>query len=441
MTSLIDEFSHDVEVEQNVLCQISLENTLYYTPDLTEDLFYRQAHRIVFRAIANLIEQKVCVDCITLKDELEKMGKIEDVGGLATVLHILTKYPTAAGFQDHLDILKQHSLRRKLYKCLGECMFLAKEPGDVFEISNNIQSKILSITTTDLKKDALESYNEKTASDIMELSEAASRDFEILSTGFTDVDKYTNGLNKSDLIILGGRPAMGKTAFALNITRNLAEAGKRVLFVSLEMSGKELRHRIHASRIKGDSSKVRNPKTIDEKEWERYYSLPDHPFPGDINTFEESDGTVRSIKSYAMKLEHEGGLDAIIVDYLQLMNDPSKNHRDRYLEISAISRGLKMLAREMNIPVLALAQLNRTLETRTCKRPLLSDLRDSGGIEQDADIVMFIHSEQYYTPETEDPSTEIIIAKNRHGSVGTAKLYFDKKTQTFWNYTEQFPDK
>ncbi len=435
----------NIEAEQSVLGAMLIEKEAI--PKVMEILrdtdFYREAHRVIFNAMLELYNKNEAVDMITVTEILKRDNKLEDVGGIAYVTSLAKAVPTAANVTYHASIIEEKSILRQLVSVSTQIASMGYEANDdVKNIIDSAESKILEIS------------NRKKTADFTPINEIVLDSFKSiealmgnkngltgLPTGFEDLDNLTSGLHGSDFIILAARPSMGKTAFALNVVQNVAiraakkvgGAPKTVAFFSLEMSKEQLVQRMLCAEANIDSQRLRIGELRDE-DWAMLINTADTLSSANIYIDDTAGITAMDMRSRARRLKAEHGLDLIVVDYLQLMQGSGKknNSGDRQQEVSEISRSLKALARELDVPVIALSQLSRSVEARQVKRPMLSDLRESGSLEQDADIVAFLYREDYYNPETENKNiTELIIAKHRNGPVDTVNLFFHKQYTKF----------
>lgn len=435
----------NIEAEQSVLGAMLIEKEAI--PKVMEILrdtdFYREAHRVIFNAMLELYNKNEAVDMITVTEILKRDNKLKDVGGIAYVTSLANTVPTAANVTYHASIIEEKSILRQLVSVSTQIASMGYEANDdVKNIIDSAESKILEIS------------NRKKTADFTPINEIVLDSFKSiealmgnkngltgLPTGFEDLDNLTSGLHGSDFIILAARPSMGKTAFALNVVQNVAiraakkvgGAPKTVAFFSLEMSKEQLVQRMLCAEANIDSQRLRIGELRDE-DWAMLINTADTLSSANIYIDDTAGITAMDMRSRARRLKAEHGLDLIVVDYLQLMQGSGKknNSGDRQQEVSEISRSLKALARELDVPVIALSQLSRSVEARQVKRPMLSDLRESGSLEQDADIVAFLYREDYYNPETENKNiTELIIAKHRNGPVDTVNLFFHKQYTKF----------
>lgn len=441
----------NIEAEQSVLCAmlISKEAIAKVTEILNSDDFYREAHRVIFNAMLELEHKNEPVDLITVTDLLKKENKLDDVGGIAYITSLSNLLPTAANVKYHADIVAEKSVLRQLVKVSTEIAAMGYEASeDVSEVIDRAESRILEISNRKKRTDftPISSVLMNSVQDIEKLLNNKGG-LTGLPTGFTDLDKLTSGLHSSDFIILAARPSMGKTAFALNVVQNVAlRAHKKiggeprsVAFFSLEMSKEQLVSRMLCAEANIDSQRLRIGEMAD-KDWDSLWNACDSMSKAKIFIDDTPGITAMEMRSRARRLKAEHGLDLIVVDYLQLMQGSGKKNSsgDRQQEVSEISRSLKALARELDVPVIALSQLSRGVEARQVKRPMLSDLRESGSLEQDADIVAFLYREDYYNPETENKNiTELIIAKHRNGPVDTVNLFFHKQFTKFVGFAKR----
>ncbi len=440
----------NIEAEQSVLgaMLIDKEAIAKTSEILNSEDFYREAHRVIFNAIMELYNKNEAVDMITLTDILRRDGKLEDVGGIAYVTSLANAVPTAANVKYHADIVAEKSVLRQLVRVSTEIAAMGYEAGeDVNVLVDKAESRILEISNRKKRSD-FTPIGDVLMDSVQSIEKLLNNKGGLtgLPSGFTDLDRLTSGLHPSDFIILAARPSMGKTALALNIVQNVAlrahkKVGgepKSVAFFSLEMSKEQLVNRMLCAEAQIDSQRLRIGE-LNDKDWEGLWNACDEMSKAKIYIDDTAGITAMEMRSRARRLKAEHGLDLIVVDYLQLMQGSGKRSTsgDRQQEVSEISRSLKALARELDVPVLALSQLSRGVEARQIKRPMLSDLRESGSLEQDADIVAFLYREDYYNPETENKHTELIIAKHRNGPVDTVNLYFHKQFTKFVGFSKR----
>ncbi len=434
----------NIEAEQAVLgaMLIDKEAIAKVSEILTSTDFYRESHRVIFNAMLELYNKNEAVDMVTVTEILKRDNKLEDIGGIAYITSLANAVLTAANIKFHADIVAEKSVLRQLVRVSTEIAAMGYEGNeDIGIMLDTAESRILEISNRKKKADFTPIYDVLMES-VQNIEKLLTNKGGLtgLPTGFTDLDKLTSGLQASDFIILAARPSMGKTALALNIVQNVAlRAHKKVggeprsvAFFSLEMSKEQLVNRMLCAEAGIDSQRLRIGE-MGDKDWNSLWTACDAMSKAKIYIDDTAGITAMDMRSRARRLKAEHGLDLIIVDYLQLMQGSGRrnNSGDRQQEVSEISRSLKALARELNVPVLALSQLSRGVEARQVKRPMLSDLRESGSLEQDADIVAFLYREDYYNPNTENKHTELIIAKHRNGPVETVNLFFYKQFTKF----------
>ena len=401
---------------------------------LKADDFYREAHRLVYDAMLELAGNGEPVDLVTLTEALRKKEILEKIGGISFLTQLANYTPTAANIVYHAKIVKEKSELRHLIDAATEIASAAYEATDeVTDIMDDAEKKILAIAGSQ-STGGFEPIKDIVinAIDHVESIYESKGGLTGIGTGFKDLDAMTSGLQKSDLVLVAARPSMGKTAFTLNIATHAAMNGSTVAFFSLEMSKEQLVQRMLCSEGGIDSQRLRTGK-LDDKEWQELIKTADKVSKAKLFIDDTAGISVMELRSKARRLKAEHGLDLIVIDYLQLMQGRSKGgDNSRQQEISEISRSLKALARELDVPVVALSQLSRSVESRTVKKPMLSDLRESGSLEQDADIVMFLYREDYYDQETEKKNiTEVMISKHRNGPIGSIELFFQKEFTKF----------
>ena len=426
----------NLDAEMSLLGAVLIDEEVL--ADITEHVkpkdFYDKRHAVIFDAMMRLYEKNKPVDLLTLTDELKRKKELETIGG-STYLTELTNYvPTAAHAESYAEIVAQKAVRRRLIKASGEISELGyDEETSTQELLQQAEAELFSVSDQSLKQDltSLESILTDSFDRLEELhrNKGALRG---VRTGYRDLDNMTAGLQRSDLIVLAARPAMGKTTLVTNLAYNVATIAKQpVLFFSLEMSKEQLVDRMLADASGVDSWNIRTGNLSDEdfsKLSEAMGEMSEAPI-----FIDDTPGlSVLEMRTKARRAAHDHPLGLIIVDYLQLMQGSGRSDGNRVQEVSEISRGLKLIARELDVPVIALSQLSRSVESRSPQIPQLADLRESGSIEQDADIVMFIYREAYYNPDTERENiTDLIIAKHRNGPVGKVELYFHPERLRF----------
>lgn len=427
-----------VEAEQAVLGAMLIEREAIskVAEFLRPEDFYREAHRLIFSTAVELFNRNDAVDLITTIEHLRKEDKLEGAGGIAYVSSLANSVPTAANVLYHARIVEEKSLLRQLINAATNIAGMGYEANEeVGNILDSAEKLILDVSGrkigsefTPIKSIIFDAFDR-----IQGLYESKGG-ITGLASGFKDVDKLTSGLQPSDLILIAARPSMGKTAFVLNIASHVAIREKgTVAFFSLEMSKEQLVQRMLCAEAPIDSQRLRIGD-LEGKDWQKLVSAADRLSSAPVFIDDTAGITVLEMRAKARRLKIEHDLKLIIIDYLQLMqgSGKSKGGENRQQEISEISRSLKGLARELGVPVIALSQLSRSVESRQVKKPMLSDLRESGSLEQDADIVAFLYREDYYNPETDKKNiTDVIIAKHRNGPVDTVQLFFHKQFTKF----------
>lgn len=415
-----------VLIDDEVLADISEHVT-------TKD-FYDKRHGLIFGAMMRLYERHKPIDLLTLTEELKKKKEFETIGGSSYLTELTNYVPTSAHAEAYAELVAQKAVRRRLIKASADISELGfDEDTTTQELLERAEAELFSVSDQSLKQDLVSIESILTDSfDRMEELHRNKGQLRGVPTGYRDLDNMTAGLQRSDLIILAARPAMGKTTLVTNLAYNVATIAKQsVLFFSLEMSKEQLVDRMLADAAGVDAWNIRTGNLSDEdfsKLSEAMGEMAEAPIfiddtPG-LSTLE--------MRTKARRAAHDAPLGLVIVDYLQLMQGSSRSDGNRVQEVSEISRGLKLIARELNVPVIALSQLSRSVENRSPQIPQLADLRESGSIEQDADIVMFIYREGYYNPETDRENiTDLIIAKHRNGPTGKVELYFHPERLRF----------
>ena len=436
---------HDIEAEQAVLGSMLTDKdaVIAAMETLKPESFYREDDKAIYEAMQNLYNRAEPVDLITLKNELETMSKLEQVGGLEYLANLPEKAPTSANVQKYISIVDEKAMLRSLIKTANELVDLGySQTEDVEDIMDHAEKKIFDIMQKKNQK-GYSPIKDVLVESFTKLEELYNRKQHItgVPTGFTDLDYRTAGLHGSELILLAARHAMGKTAFVLNIAANAAIRGKTgVAIFSLEMSKDQLVNRMLCSEAMVDSNKMRTGK-LEEDDWGKLASAIGPLSESNIFIDDTPGITVMEIRTKCRKLKLEKNIGLVIIDYLQLITGNSKKGGSREQEISEISRSLKILAKELNVPVIALSQLSRAVEQRPDHRPMLSDLRESGAIEQDADIVMFLYRDDVYNKESEKKDiAEVIIAKQRGGSTGTVDLLWMGNYTKFVNLETRYDD-
>ncbi|MFZ2126386.1 MAG: replicative DNA helicase [Candidatus Microsaccharimonas sp.] len=427
---------------QNLDAEMSLLGAVLIDEETLADIsehvtpkdFYDKRHGIVYEAMMRLYEKHKPVDLLTLTEELSRKKELETIGGSAYLTELTNYVPTAAHAEAYAELVSQKAIRRRLIKASGDISELGyDEETSTQELLEQAEAQLFSVSDQSLKQDLVSIESILTESfDRMEELHRNKGSLRGIRTGYRDLDNMTAGLQRSDLIILAARPAMGKTTLVTNLAYNVATIAKQpVLFFSLEMSKEQLVDRMLADASGVDAWNIRTGNLSDEdfsKLSEAMGEMAEAPI-----FIDDTPGvSVLEMRTKARRAAHEQPLGLIIVDYLQLMQGSGRSDGNRVQEVSEISRGLKLLARELNVPVIALSQLSRSVESRSPQIPQLADLRESGSIEQDADIVMFIYREAYYNPDTDRSNiTDLIIAKHRNGPTGRVELYFHPERLRF----------
>ena len=434
---------HSNEAEQSVLGGLLLDNLAWDRAAdlLSESDFYRHEHRLIYAAVGALVGASKPADVITVFEQLQSQGKAADCGGLAYLNALAQSVPSAANMRRYAEIVRERAILRKLIAASDEIATTAfnTEGRPVSQILDEAEGRIFRIGEEGSRNrqgfQGIDKLVVELLDRVNELHENGAEDVTGVRSGFYDMDRMTAGLQKGDLIVLAARPSMGKTAFALNIAEHVAvNEGLPVLVFSMEMGAAQLALRMVGSLGRIDQSGLRTGRLKNE-EWERLAEAVDRL--GRVQLFIDETPALNSaeLRARARRMARQfGQLGLIVVDYLQLMSGSSTSEENRATEIGEISRGMKALAKELQCPVIALSQLNRSVESRNDKRPMMSDLRESGAIEQDADVIMFIYRDEYYNKDSKEPGVaEIIIAKQRNGPVGTLRLTFLKPLTRFDN--------
>ncbi|MBZ5199612.1 replicative DNA helicase [Planomicrobium chinense] len=427
---------HNHEAEQSVIGAIFLEpQSLISVAEIVmpED-FYRIAHQKIFQTMLNLSDHGKAIDVVTVTEELSAKKELEDVGGLSYLTEIANAVPTAANVAHYAHIVEEKSLLRRLIRVATSIV------EDGFTREDEVQALL-----AEAEKKMMEVSSRKNAGDFIHIKDVLVKTYDNIEllhtrkgdvtgipTGFRDLDKITAGFQRNDLIIVAARPSVGKTAFALNVAQNVAtKTDENVAIFSLEMGAEQLVMRMLCAEGNIDAQVMRTG-ALQNEDWRKLTMAMGSLSNAGIFIDDTPGIRVNDIRAKCRRLKQEYGLGMIMIDYLQLIQGPGKSGENRQQEVSDISRSLKGLARELEVPVIALSQLSRGVEQRQDKRPMMSDLRESGSIEQDADIVSFLYREDYYDKETEDQNMiEIIIAKQRNGPTGTVKLAFVKEYNKF----------
>lgn len=432
---------HSVEAEQSVVGGLLLDNSTWdqIGDAVCEEDFYRREHRMLFRAITDLAAQGIPFDVVTLSERLSKTGELEAAGGFAYIATLAKDTPSAANIAAYARIVREYSVVRQLIRVgtqIADSGFNTEQRTSA-ELLDNAEKLVFEIAEQGSRgRQNFVSIKNLLTKAVDRIDTLFQLDNPItgVPTGYTDFDDMTSGLQPSDLIIVAGRPSMGKTTFAVNIAENAAiKHNLCVAVFSMEMPGEQLAMRMMSSLGRIDQHKLRTGK-LEDDDWPRLTSAVGllaeaKMFIDDTPALSPAD-----LRARCRRLKREHGLDLVVIDYLQLMQVPGFKE-NRTGEISEISRGLKSLAKELKVPIIALSQLNRSLEQRPNKRPVMSDLRESGAIEQDADVIVFIYRDEVYNEDSPDKGTaEIIIGKQRNGPIGTARLTFLGQYTRFENF-------
>lgn len=430
---------HSLEAEKSTLGSLLIdkEAIMKIADLLAPDDFYHESHGQIYAAIFDLYDRRTPIDLLTLRNLLEERKQLEGIGGASYLASLAEEVPTSTHVYQYGLIVKNKSTLRKLIKAGNEITGLGfNETDPLEELLEQAEKSLFGVSQTFLKdrfvhiKEVLNSTYDK----VTELHDPATKDkYRGVPTGFHDLDNILSGFQPSDLVILAARPSMGKTSFALNIAQNVAKKGYSVGIISLEMSKEQLVERMFCSLLEVDSWKLRTGQ-LTEDDFMRIGNVMDELYSMKIFIDDSVGNSIAELRAKARRLQMEHGLHFLIIDYLQLMSAGKAgfNQTNRVQEISEISRSLKALARELRIPIIALSQLSRAVELRPSKIPQLSDLRESGAIEQDADVVMMMYREDYYEEDTERPGvTDIFVRKHRNGPTGRVEVAFKKEQMRF----------
>ncbi|WP_373368744.1 replicative DNA helicase [Clostridium weizhouense] len=426
-----------IEAEQSVIGSMIIDKTAIAKTleHLEEEDFYRDGHKIIFRAILDMFKKDIAIDLVTLLEHLKSIDMLERAGGVTYISEISSSVPTTANLTSYIKIVEEKSILRKLIKASTSIIEESyNKQGEVEDVLDIAEKKIFDIAEKKTSKD-FEPLSDVLERGFLEIERLFNNRGEItgVGSGFSDLDAKTSGFQKGDMVLIAARPSMGKTTFALNIAEHAAlREGKSVVIFSLEMSKEQLAYKLLCSEANVDMLRLRTGE-LDDKDWENIAKATGPLSKAKVYIDDTAGVSVMEMRSKCRRLKMEYGIDLIVIDYLQLMSGSSGSD-NRQQEVSEISRSIKALAKEMECPVIALSQLSRAPEQRADHRPMLSDLRESGSIEQDADVVMFLYRDEYYNKETEDRNmAECIIAKQRNGPVGTAKLAWLGQYSKFGN--------
>ena len=432
----------DIEAEMSVLgvSFLNKESLEKISDEVTEDMFYSDKNRTIFKAIINLYKNGDPIDLTTVKAELDKKKSLNEIGGITYLMEVIDSVVTAANLSYYIKILKEHAIRRNLINTATDIVTSAYSDENISGLLDDAERTILNVVRVRQTSEFVPIHEilRRAQERLEELAKSKS-DITGIRTGFYDLDKATAGLHGGELIILAARPGMGKTAFALNIATNAAfSTDKAIAIFNLEMSAEMLVNRMIASVGGIDSHKLSTGR-LEHNDWKRYNEAMSKL--GNTNIFIEDNASITApeIKAKCRRLARSpSGLGLVVIDYLQLVTTGSNRIESRQVEVSEISRSLKTMALELDVPVIALAQLSRSVDKRENKEPALVDLRESGSLEQDADLVLFLNRKDYYEAKTEKKETivpiDVIIAKHRKGSTGLYRLLFELNMSNFKNY-------
>lgn len=429
---------HDLEAEMSLLGSMCLSReaigeVLPILPRGETHRFFHAPHRVIFEVLVDLYDRNEPIDLVTVKNELQRRNVLEEVGGTGYLVRLAETVPTWVNAAYYARIVRDKSLLRELIEAAGRIIDTAyADNGEAREILDRAEQYLFAVTDQRITRQAdfVRSLIEES---FAQLEQADGTLLTGLGTGFTQLDEMTCGLQPGELIIVAARPSMGKTAFGLCVAEHMAvDAGRPVAFFSMEMSRQQVAQRILCARGGVDSHRLRRGMLSDE-EIQRLHAVAEDLLPAPLLIDDTPSMSLLELRAKARRLKSQHNIEAVFVDYLQLMHVPGAESRQQ--EIATVSRGLKGLARELHIPVIALAQLNRQVESREGNRPRMSDLRESGAIEQDADVVLLLHREEYYHPDDESVrgKAEIIVAKQRNGPTGTVHLHFNRRLTRFAN--------
>lgn len=428
----------DLEAEQSVLGAIIIKPEIAYDvmAKLRADDFYRQSHRLTYQVLERMTRQKTPVDIVSITEELRKDGSLDKVGGIPFITHLANVTPTAANAMHHVDIVLGFSKRRQMVAIAEEIQ------GKAVDLSNDmtigeIQERLSKVAMHD--EDDIKDMKSNMLDFAEWMNNRLQKAGSGVMSGLASLDIMTHGWQEDSLYILAARPSMGKTALALNFAANAAKKGKHVAFFSLEMSKEQIESRLVSSESGVNSDRIMNPALLKEDDWALILQAQEAMSKWPMYILDHGVETPNELASRARQIQGKYGLDLIILDYLQLMSgDGKKSSENRTQEVSYISRRLKAVAKELKVPVIALSQLSRSVEQRNDKRPIMSDLRESGAIEQDADVIMFLYRDDYYHPERNTGITELDVKKNRNGAIGKVNLKFIAPLTKFGLAPNQF---
>ncbi|MGI9586298.1 MAG: replicative DNA helicase [Acidimicrobiia bacterium] len=418
---------HSIDAEESVLGSVllSADAANIALERLHAEDFYKPSHQRMFEVIQALFDSNEPIDAITVSEGLRRDGSLDRMGGIEALTNLIDSVPTTSNAEYYAGIVEEHSLRRRLMRVGGEIGVIAGHMTDpIEEVVDKSEQAVFAVAERQVG-DGLQVIDDLLGPAIEKAEELQRNGSEVtgISTGFRDLDRKLAGLHPTNLVIVAARPGMGKTALALNVAQNVALAGNTVAIFSLEMSREEVVTRMLCAKGRIDSQRLRTGR-LAEADFTKLSNAAGDLYKQNIFVDDSPGLTVTEIRAKCRRLRRRPGLDLVVVDYLQLMNGSGQENRQQ--EIAMISRSLKSLARELNLPIIALSQLNRGVEAREDKRPRLGDLRESGAVEQDADVVMFIYRDEYYYPEKVESKgvAEVVVAKHRQGSVGKVDMTF-----------------
>ncbi|MFV1970224.1 MAG: replicative DNA helicase [Acidimicrobiia bacterium] len=418
---------HSIDAEESVLGAVLLSSDAANVAleKLHVEDFYKPSHQRIFEVIRQLFDSNEPIDAVTVSEGLRRDGSLDRMGGIESLTRLIDSVPSTSNVEYYAGIVEEHSLRRRLMKVGGDIGLIAVNTLDpIADVVDQAEQAVFAVAERRVG-DGLQNIDDLLGPAIEKAEELHRNGAEVtgISTGYRDLDRKLAGLHPTNLLILAGRPGMGKTSLMLNIAQNVALAGNTVAIFSLEMSREEIVTRMLCANGRIDSQKLRTGR-LTESDFTKLSNAAGALYKQNIFVDDSPGLTVTEIRAKSRRLRRRPGLDLIVVDYIQLMNGSGQENRQQ--EIAMISRSLKGLARELNVPIIALSQLNRGVESREDKRPRLGDLRESGAVEQDADVVMFIYRDEYYYPEKVESKgvAEVVIAKHRQGSVGRVDMTF-----------------
>lgn len=442
----IPQAPHSIEAEQSALGGIMLANEAWdqFSEIVSEQDFFDYKHKALFRAMEKLVRSNMPLDVVTISETLEQTQELEEVGGAAYLIELAKNTPSAANVKTYASIVRQRSILRQLIGVAHEIAENAHHPKgrEINELLDEAERRVFEISNQDSRGAGPQVISHILTATVERIEALCNSDESItgVSSGYYDFDQMTSGLQRADLVIVAGRPSMGKTTFAMNIVEHVAmlHKNKPALVFSMEMPSESLAMRMLASLGRIEQTKIRNGK-LDEDDWSRFGAGVAQLSETKILIDDTPALSPTEVRARARRVVREHGeLSVIAIDYLQLMAIKGGSE-NRTNEISEISRSLKALAKELNVPVIALSQLNRELEKRPNKRPVMSDLRESGAIEQDADLIVFVYRDEVYNEDSPDKGTaEIIIGKQRNGPIGTVKLRFEGRYSRFDNLAPSY---